>query len=286
MKINKKLAIELLQNELIYTRRELKTAIGDLDIEQKVGESIKDNLNRVIQEKCKMQQQKEELQKRVEELAAGIAAPAGEETRKSEFRKAQYETRIAHLEEIIFELGDELEETTNQLLDAVETAEERAELLLEFGDDLEKTQAENDAYKKAIKALKEEASAGWDDCKPAGGNPTADGKGTEPAPAGPEEEPEEEISDGKDILISIKNRLCNKNYKVQNTGKALIANKPGTRRIEVQHAELPGSAKYIVCGTTYYEFDKALKASAHGTKYANRLSEEDLNGIKEEGGAA
>lgn len=71
---------------------------------------------------------------------------------------------------------------------------------------------------------------------------------------------------GKDMMLDIKNKLCNKGYEVQDTGKSLLAKKPGNRHIEVKPAELPGSFKYIICGQTCYEFDQALKASAYGAK--------------------
>lgn len=73
-------------------------------------------------------------------------------------------------------------------------------------------------------------------------------------------------SAGKNIMVDIKNKLCNKGYDVQDTGKSLLAKKPGNRHIEVKPAELPGSVKYIICGQTCYEFDQAIKASAYGAK--------------------
>ena len=169
---------------------------------------------------------------------------------------------ISNREELIFEIGDDLED------------------LLKENKELKK---ENTAFKQAIETIKKDSEKeNRCDCKN-----DNDGK-TEAGGEKKTIEPESEIkNDEKDILISVKNKLCNKNYKVQQTGKVLIANKPGTRRIEVQHAELPGSVKYIVCSQTYYEFDKAIKASAHGTKYADQLKDEDLDGrVEETGGAA
>lgn len=71
---------------------------------------------------------------------------------------------------------------------------------------------------------------------------------------------------GKDRMLDIKNKLCNKGYEVQDTGKSLLAKKPGNSHIEVKPAELPGSFKYIICGQTCYEFDQAIKASTYGAK--------------------
>lgn len=74
------------------------------------------------------------------------------------------------------------------------------------------------------------------------------------------------IGENTITILGIKNKLCNKGYEVQDTGKSLLAKKPGNRHIEVKHAELPGSFRYIICGQTCYEFDQALKASAYGAK--------------------
>jgi hypothetical protein len=67
-------------------------------------------------------------------------------------------------------------------------------------------------------------------------------------------------------MITCKNKLCNKGYAVKVEGKKLVATKDGTRKIEVGHAELPGSLKYTVCGQTCFEFEKAVKASVYGVK--------------------
>lgn len=73
--------------------------------------------------------------------------------------------------------------------------------------------------------------------------------------------------DTKEIsMITCKNKLCNKGYAVKIEGNMLVATKDGTRKIEVGHAELPGSLKYTVCGQTCFEFEKAVKASAYGVK--------------------
>ena len=77
----------------------------------------------------------------------------------------------------------------------------------------------------------------------------------------------EDPRDPKEIaMIACKNKLCNKGYGVKVEGELLIATKDGTRKIEVSHAELPGSLKYAVCGQIFYEFDKAVKASIYGVK--------------------
>lgn len=83
---------------------------------------------------------------------------------------------------------------------------------------------------------------------------------------------------GKGSMIDIKNKLCNKGYEVQDTGKSLLAKKPGNRHIEVKAAELPGSFKYIICGQTCYEFEQAIKASAYGAKaIAQKLDAEAIS---------
>jgi hypothetical protein len=85
-------------------------------------------------------------------------------------------------------------------------------------------------------------------------------------------------STGKGLMIDIKNKLCNKGYEVQDTGKSLLAKKPGNRHIEVKPAELPGSFKYIICGQTCYEFDQAIKASTYGAKaIATKLDAEAIS---------
>jgi len=80
MEINKDLYIELLQDELVYERSEHQNTISDLEIEEKHKEVIENDLARNINEKYQIQQQKNELEK-----------------------------RIGFLEGLIFELGDDLE---------------------------------------------------------------------------------------------------------------------------------------------------------------------------------
>ncbi|VUZ27657.1 Uncharacterised protein, partial [Acetobacterium wieringae] len=68
MEINKDLYIELLQNELIYERIEHKNTLSDLEIETKIGESLEQNTNRIIQEKYQLQQFVAEQDEKLKEL--------------------------------------------------------------------------------------------------------------------------------------------------------------------------------------------------------------------------
>lgn len=68
MEINKDLYIELLQNELIYERTEHKNTLSDLEIETKIGGSLEQNTNRIIQEKYQLQQFVAEQDEKLKEL--------------------------------------------------------------------------------------------------------------------------------------------------------------------------------------------------------------------------
>lgn len=295
MKINKNLVIELLQNELVYERVEHRNTLADLEVEMRVRETIEENTNRIIREKYQHQQWGKAQEAQLKELNADffdlgdLLMAAIKENKKSEpgqqledvvigmddFLQKQYEDRINHLEALIFELGDDLDE---QKVATKKTLTEMKKEAYDNGMAMEKLKKENCNMALKIENLKEDLETARKRIKEADFEEDRKQIAEEIEKA---EEPTKENksitvselakkyadkSAGKGSMLDIKNKLCNKGYDVQDTGKSLLAKKPGNRHIEVKPAELPGSFKYIICGQTCYEFDQAIKASTYGAK--------------------
>lgn len=284
MKINKNLVIELLQNELVYERTEHKNTLADLEVEMKVRETLEEITNRIIREKYQHEQWGKAKEAELKEINADffdlgdILMEVIKENKKSQpgqkledvvtglddFLQKQYEDRIDHLEALIFELGDDLDE---QKAATKKTLTEMKKEAYDNGMAMEKLKKENKELKVAITKLKEDAFE--EDRKQISEEIE---KAEEPTTKKQSSAPGEHIpkstakSTGKGLMIDIKNKLHNKGYEVQDTGKSLLAKKPGNRHIEVKTAELHGSFKYIICGQTCYEFDQAIKASTYGAK--------------------
>ena len=284
MEINKDLYIELLQNELIYERTEHKNTLSDLEIETKIGGSLEQNTNRIIQEKYQLQQFVAEQDEKLKELntdffdLGDLLMEAIEKNKKNQpgqqledvvtglddFLQKQYEDRIDHLEALIFELGDDIDEERAASKKAIREMKKEA-----YGNGMamEKLKKENKEIKVALAKVKEEAFK--EDRKQIAEEIEKEEESTAEKKSITIKELAEKHTDKPKetaTMTAIKNKLCNKGYDVQDTGKSLLAKKPGNRHIEAKPAELPGSFKYIICGQTYYEFDQAIKASAYGAK--------------------
>lgn len=308
MKINKNLVIELLQNELVYERTEHRTTLAELEMETKIRGAFEENANRIIVEKHLSQQEKAKLEKQIFEINTdffdlgdmlmaainvnGEKQPAQKMedvvTGLDDFLQKQYEDRIDHLEALIFELGDDLDEEKAASKKAITEMKREA---YDRGMVMVKQELENKELKIELVKLKEEAfeedrkqiteeiekaeteplvaknkstiTGDHSGCKNENKQPTTKVESVTARElmkkyAGNQHE--------KNIMLDIKNKLCNKGYEVQDTGKSLLAKKPGNCHIEVKPAELPGSFKYIICGQTCYEFDQAIKASTYGAK--------------------
>lgn len=174
MEINKDLYIELLQNELIYERTEHKNTLSDLEIETKIGGSLEQNTNRIIQEKYQLQQFVAEQDEKLKELntdffdLGDLLMEAIKKNKKSQpgqkmedvvtglddFLQKQYEDRINHLEALIFELGDDIDEERAASKKAIREMKKEA-----YGNGMamEKLKKENKELKVALAKVKEEA---------------------------------------------------------------------------------------------------------------------------------
>jgi hypothetical protein len=123
MKINKNLVIELLQNELIYERSEHKTALADLELERRIMDNMERSRTIYKNKSESMEQQLFELNADFFDLG-DMLMEAIQENEKEQpekkmvvvvtgalaFMDKQYQSRIEYLEELIFELGDEVNE--------------------------------------------------------------------------------------------------------------------------------------------------------------------------------
>ncbi|MBC3901283.1 hypothetical protein GH811_16860 [Acetobacterium malicum] len=274
----------MLQEELACVQADLNTTMVDLETEERIKNALEDEVVQLFDANTAYTLEKAELEVQVKELNADffdlgdLLMQAIKENKEKQpeqkledavtglddFLQKQYEDRIDHLEALIFELGDDL--------DKQKAAEKKAltEMKKEAYDNgmaMEKLKKENKDLKVAITKFKEEAFE--EDRKQI----------TEEIEGSEEQTPKKQSSTtgetkpkpmvkpaGKNLMLDIKNKLRNKGYEVQDTGKSLQAKKPGNRHIEVKPAELPGSFKYIICGQTCYEFDQAIKASTYGAK--------------------
>lgn len=372
MKINKKLYIQLLEEELAYERSEHGIALADLKREQRIGEEYE-------KENAQLLFKNNDINDDFFRLGDMFMAATGKEhpERKMDvviigslaFMEKNYQSRIEYLEDLIFELGDEIQgkgkeddvvelhEALSQwedyffilgdqciydsrtmvgklsdaskdledmkadmAIDYAELKEEYRQILEDFkaknvklGNDLFrsegkiktleestvdpkaqlllgaevtglkakvvqlqgeiekhlKTIGELESKNEGLKKSKEEAFD--EDRKQIAeeiekAEQSAPKKKSSTTGENTPKTKAKSIGENTITILGIKNKLCNKGYDVQDTGKSLLAKKPGNRHIEVKHAELPGSFKYIICGQTCYEFDQALKASAYGAK--------------------
>lgn len=382
MKINKKLYIQLLEEELVYERSERSIALADLKREQRIGEEyekenaqllFKNNdlnddffrlgdifmasgksITDILEPRLKQMgpgfvvnlyqhQRIDYLEDLIFELGDEIQRKEPEQKLKNEFANlddfilSQHEKRVEYLEEIIFDFGDEIQEYRCALEKNEKTMKviisSEAEKVISLKRDIQDIQAEwakeasewklagkarlseLDEHRRTIRELKEEIEkkarvtqeaiyadkkckydleqkisvlekenkelkvalakfkeeAFEDDREQIAGEiekaeQSAPKKKSSTTGENTPKTKAKSIGENTITILGIKNKLCNKGYEVQDTGKSLLAKKPGNRHIEVKHAELPGSFKYIICGQTCYEFDQALKASAYGAK--------------------
>ena len=343
MKINYKMLVAMLQEELACVQADLNTTMADLETEERIQNRLQAEAIRLGENNRELIHEGIELKKHILALNADffdlgdLFMEAIEENKKSqpeqkledvvtgldEFLQKQYQSRIEYLEELIFELGDDLDELASSILDtdsifvdlndeiedmradwAQEASEwgliegaqlnelvEHRRTISELKDEIEMKarvnqegiyadkkckydleqkilvlEKENKNLKVALAKSKEEAFE--EDRKQIAEEIK---KAEEPKPKKPSNTPGEYTpkTTAKQVstqMIDVKTKLRNKGYDVQDTGKSLLAKKPGNRHIEVKPAELPGSFKYIICGQTCYEFDQAIKASTYGAK--------------------
>jgi hypothetical protein len=344
MKINYKMLVAMLQEELACVQADLNTTMADLETEERIQNRLQAEAIRLAENNRELIHEGIEQKKAAYALNADffdlgdLLMEAIEENKKSqpeqkleevvtgldEFLQKQYQSRIEYLEELIFELGDDLDDLASEIQDtdtifidlndeiedlradwAKEASEwalidkaqlnELAELrrtICDLKDEIEmKTRVnqegiyadkkckfdleqkilvlekENKNLKVALAKSKEEAFE--EDREQIAKEIEKAEKQTpkkQSSTTGENMPKSMAKSTGKGLMIDIKNKLCNKGYEVQDTGKSLLAKKPGNRHIEVKQAELPGSFKYIICGQTCYEFDQAIKASTYGAK--------------------
>ena len=258
MKINYKMLVAMLQEELACVHADLNTTISDLETEERIQNRLQvetirlsENNRELILNEIELKKQIIELntdffvlgdlflqatkesqpEKKLEDVATGL----------DEFLQKQYQSRIEHLEEIIFELGDDLDEQTRVNMEVV-YADKKCKYDLE--QKILVLEKENKNLKVGLAKYQQQTFE--EDRKQI-----------------VEEIEKEDVSDpekksvtarelakkhlgkaqGKDMMLNIKNKLCNKGYEVQDTGMSLLAKKPGNRHIEVKPAELPGSFK-------------------------------------------
>lgn len=295
MKINYKMLVAMLQEELACVQEDLNTTISDLETEERIQNRLQAETIRLSEHNRQLILDEIELKKQILALNTDFfdlgdllmeAIKENEEkqpeqkleevvTGLDDFLKKQYEDQINNLEALIFELGDDLDE---QKAATKKTLTEMKKEAYDNGMAMEKLKKENSSMALQIENLKEDLE-------------TANKRLLEEVFEDDREQiikeiekAEEPTQENKSItvkelakkyadkpketgtMMAIKNKLCNKGYEVQDTGKSLLAKKPGNRHIEVKAAELPGSFKYIICGQTCYEFDQAIKASAYGAK--------------------
>ncbi len=295
MKINYKMLVAMLQEELIYVKNDLNTTMADLETEERIQNRLQAETIRLSEHNRQLILNEIELKKQIMELNGdffdlGDLLMAAINKNKStqpeqrledtvtgldEFFQKQYDDRIDHLEALIFELGDDLDE---QKAATKKTLIEMKKEAYDNGMAMEKLKKEISSMALQIENLKEDLETARKRIKEAVFEDDREQITKEI------EKAEEPTQENKNItvkelakkyadkpketgtMMAIKNKLCNKGYEVQDTGKSLLAKKPGNRHIEVKPAELPGSFKYIICGQTCYEFDQAIKASAYGAK--------------------
>lgn len=164
MKINKNLIIELLQNELIYERSEHKTALADLETEERIQKALEEEVIRLFGANTALMNQREKLKEQQLQLntdffdLGDMLMEAVQEKQSpklelkyvlkiiDEFLGVRYQVRIEYLEELIFELGDEVEEEKScheyvcELLEDIEA--DMAEYFSESKKDTEDLQAD------------------------------------------------------------------------------------------------------------------------------------------------
>lgn len=317
MKINYKMLVAMLQEELIYVKNDLNTTIADLETEERIKNALEGEVAQLFDANTAYIHEKAELGERFKELNTDFFVLGDlfmEEIKKNEgklpkqkledvvtgmddFLHKQYEERIDNLEALIFEMGDDLDE---QKAVTKKTITEMKKEAYENGMAMEKLKKENKEcmqvnsklseqvvlFRKQVvdfasknenmqgdietsakskeEAFEEDRKQIAEEIKKAE-EPTTNKQSSTPG----EHTPKSKAKSAREntiTILGIKNKLCNKGYDVQDTGKSLLAKKPGNRHIEVKPAELPGSFKYIICGQTCYEFDQAIKASTYGAK--------------------
>lgn len=307
MKINYKMLVAMLQEELACVQEDLNTTISDLETEERIQNRLQAETIRLSEHNRQLILDEIELKKQILALNTDFfdlgdllmqAIKENEEKQQEQkleevvtglddFLKKQYEDQINNLEALIFELGDDLDE---QKAATKKTLTEMKKEAYDNGMAMEKLKKENSSMALQIENLKEDLETARKRIKEAVFEDDREQIIKEIEKA---EEPTQENKSitvkelakkyadkaaGKGSMIDIKNKLCNKGYEVQDTGKSLLAKKPGNRHIEVKPAELPGSFKYIICGQTCYEFDQAIKASAYGAKaIAQKLDAEAIS---------
>lgn len=295
MKINYKMLVAMLQEELACVQEDLNTTISDLETEERIQNRLQAETIRLSEHNRQLILDEIELKKQILALNTDFfdlgdllmqAIKENEEkqpeqkleevvTGLDDFLKKQYEDQINNLEALIFELGDDLDE---QKAATKKTLTEMKKEAYDNGMAMEKLKKENSSMALQIENLNEDLETARKRIKEAVFEDDLEQITKEI------EKAEEPTQENKNItvkelakkyadkpketgtMMAIKNKLCNKGYEVQDTGKSLLAKKPGNRHIEVKPAELPGSFKYIICGQTCYEFDQAIKVSAYGAK--------------------
>ncbi|OFV72083.1 hypothetical protein [Acetobacterium wieringae] len=174
MKINYKMLVAMLQEELIYVKNDLNTTMGDLETEERIKNALEDEVVKLFDANTAYIEEKAELEERVKELNADFfdlgdllmaEIKKNEEklpeqkleevvTGLDEFLQKQYDDRIDHLEALIFELGDDLDE---QKAATKKTLTEMKKEAYDNGMAMEKLKKENKELKVAMAKSKEEA---------------------------------------------------------------------------------------------------------------------------------
>ncbi|WP_373485717.1 hypothetical protein [Acetobacterium malicum] len=128
MNVNYKMLVAMLQEQLIYTQDDLDTTMADLETEERMQKALEDEVGILIAAKLEMMNKIANLEYQNLQLnidffdlgdmlmealnANGEKQPAQKledvVTGALEFMDKQYQTRIEYLEELIFELGDEV----------------------------------------------------------------------------------------------------------------------------------------------------------------------------------
>ncbi|WKY45981.1 hypothetical protein Q5O14_07765 [Eubacteriaceae bacterium ES2] len=168
-----------------------------------------------------------------------------------ESKKDNYDNgmEINRLKTEVKELKEDNESLSDEL---IETAKDMNDLWAEYAEEVFKLKEENKALKNQLNQTGKKNE-----------NTTIQTKNTENENKTEEKKtksPEKAENREMDVFKTTKDRLCNKNYKLEKSESGFTAKKKGCRNIEIKSGPLPGSIMYVVCDRKVYDLSAALKA--------------------------
>lgn len=127
MKINYKMLVGMLQEQLIYVQDDLKTTMADLEVEEKLNKALEEEIGKLSYSKNVLEKRVLRLNDDFFRLGDMFMANIGNvgPLRKIDvvvtgavtFMETQYQSRIKYLEELIFEMGDDMDELAGGIID-------------------------------------------------------------------------------------------------------------------------------------------------------------------------